>query len=142
RWRYVRVDQPFAAPIMTPARPRIIVNGFLGFGLLAELLSNKYLYHLPFHRQHQLILRRYGVDIPESTMYDAAAKVGDQLGILILRMKERMLAGGVVAGDETPVRCLDRDAPGGSRLGFFWVYRGLTGDVIYDWQTTREHRHF
>lgn len=100
RWRYVPVDQPFAPPVISPAKPRIIDNGFLGPGLLAELLANKYLYHLPFHRQHQLNLRRHGVDIPENTMHDAAAKVGGQLGILVARMKERMLAGGVVACDE------------------------------------------
>lgn len=141
RWRYVPIDQPFAAPIMAPARPRIIENGFLGPGLLAELLTNKYLYHLPFHRQHLLNLRCHGVDIPENTMHDAAQKVGDQLGLLVGRMKERMLAGGVVSSDETPVRCLDRNAPGGSKQGYFWVYRGLTGDVIFDWQTSREHRH-
>lgn len=141
RWRYVPVDQPFAPPVISPAKPRIIDNGFLGPSLLAELLANKYLYHLPFHRQRQLNLRRHGVDIAENTMHDAAAKVGDQLGILVARMKGRMLAGGVVACDETPVRCLDRDAPGGSRQGYLWVYRGLTGDVIFDWQTSREHRH-
>ncbi len=141
RWRYVPADQPFATPIMARAKPRIIENGFLGSGLLAELLANKYLYHLPFHRQHQLNLRRHGVDIPENTMHDAAAKVGDQLGILVALMKERMLAGGVVSADETPVRCLDRNAPGGSKQGYFWVYRGLTGDVIFDWRISREHRH-
>lgn len=141
RWRYVPVDQPFAAPIIAPATPRIIENGFLGPGLLAELLANKYLYHLPFHRQHQLNLRRHGVDIPENTMHDAAQKIGDQLGLLVARMKQRMLAGEVVSCDETPVRCLDRHAPGGSKQGYFWVYRGLTGDVIFDWQTSREHRH-
>ncbi|WP_343076061.1 IS66 family transposase [Haloferula luteola] len=146
RWRYVPVDQPFATPVISPAKPRIIDNGFLGPGLLAELLANKYLYHLPFHRQHQLNLRRHGVDIDENTMHDAAEKVGDQLGILVARMKERMLAGGVVRSDETPVRCLDRTAPGGtapggSKLGYFWVYRGPSGDVIFDWQTSREHRH-
>ncbi len=141
RWRYVPVDQPFATPIISPAKPRIIENGFLGPGLLAELLANKYLYHLPFHRQRQLNLRRYGVDIPENTMHDAASKIGGQLGLLVARMKERMLAGGVVQGDETPVRCLDGNAPGGSKLGYFWVYRGLTGDVIFDWQTSRQHHH-
>ena len=141
RWRYVPVDQPFAPPVMSPARPRMIENGFLGSSLLAELLTNKYLYHLPFHRQHLLYQRRYGVDIAENTMHDAAQKVADQLGLLVARMKEHMLKGGVVSCDETPIRCLDRNAKGGSRQGYFWVYRGLTGDVIFDWQTSREHRH-
>ena len=141
RWRYVPVDQPFATPIMAPPRPRIIENGFLGSGLLSELLTNKYLYHLPFHRQHLLHFRRHGVKIPENTMHDAARKIGEQLGLLVTRMKERMLKGGVVCCDETPVRCLDRKAVKGSRQGYFWVYRGLTGDVIFDWLTSREHRH-
>jgi transposase len=68
RWNYVPVDQPFSAPIIAPAKPRIIENGFLGPGLLAELLTNKSLYHLPFHRQHVLNLRRYGVNISQKTI--------------------------------------------------------------------------
>ena len=127
RWRYVPVDQPFSAPVMSPARPRIIENGVLGSGLLAELLTNKYLYHLPFHRQHQMYLRRHNVDIPENTMHDAVRQVGDQLGILVARMKKIMLEGGVVWCDETPVRGLDRKTVGGSKQGYCWVYRGLTG---------------
>ncbi len=26
--------------------------------------------------------------------------------------------------------------------GRFWVYKGLNGDVFFDWQLTREHHHF
>jgi hypothetical protein len=59
----------------------------------------------------------------------------------ILRMKQGMLASRYVRADETFIRYLDRTIPGGSSNGYFWVYRGLTGDVIFDWQTSREHRH-
>jgi hypothetical protein len=74
-------------------------------------------------------------------MGDAAAKVADQCGLLVGRMKQGMLASRYVRADETFIRYLDRTIPGGSSNGYFWVYRGLTGDVIFDWQTSREHRH-
>jgi hypothetical protein len=28
-----------------------------------------------------------------------------------------------------------------SSKGYYWVYRGLGGEVIFDWCTTREHKH-
>ncbi len=141
RLKFVRLDEPFSPPVIEPAKPSLIEGGFWGPGLLAEILANKYLYHLPFYRQHVLYLQRHRVDLSESTMTDAAEKVADQLGILVSRMKDNMLAGGFVRADETFIRYLDRLHPGGSSRGYFWVYRGLAGDVIFDWQTSREHRH-
>ncbi|MFT4641611.1 MAG: transposase, partial [Verrucomicrobiales bacterium] len=41
----------FLKPIMAPAKPTIIDSGFWGDSLLSEILTNKYLYHLPFYRQ-------------------------------------------------------------------------------------------
>jgi hypothetical protein len=81
------------------------------------------------------------VDLSANTMGDAAAKVADGCGILVALMKKRMLEGGCVRADETFIRYLDGLAAGGSSTGYFWVYRGLGGDVIFDWQTSREHHH-
>ena len=141
RMKFVPVENPFSPPVIEPAKPTIIEGGFWGPGLLAEILSNKYLYHLPFDRQQVLNKQRYGVDLSPNTMGDAAAKISDQCGLLVGLMKQRMLEGGYVRADETFIRYLDKLIPGGSSNGYFWVYRGLTGDVIFDWQTSREHRH-
>ena len=141
RMKFVPVDNPFSPPVIEPAKPTLIEGGFWGPGLLAELLANKYLYHLPFDRQHVLNKQRHGVDLSPNTMGDAAARIADQCGLLVGRMKQRMLDGGYVRADETFIRYLDKLIPGGSSNGYFWVYRGLTGDVIFDWQTSREHRH-
>jgi transposase len=141
RMKFVSIENPLSPPVIEPAKPTIIEGGFWGSGLLAEILSNKYLYHLPFDRQHVLNKQRYGVDLSPNTMGDAAAKVADQCGLLIGLMKQQMLASSYVRADETFIRYLDKTIPGGSSNGYFWVYRGLTGDVIFDWQTSREHRH-
>jgi transposase len=141
RLKFAPIDEPFAPPIIAPARPTMIEGGFWGPGLLAEVLTNKYVYHLPFYRQHVCYLQRHGVDLSESTMSDCAEKVSDQLGILLARMKAGMLAEGYVGADETPTRYLDPCHPQGSATGYFWAYRGGGGDVIFDWQTSREHHH-
>lgn len=141
RPKYVRRDHPFQPPIVETAKPKIIEAGFWGPSLLSEVLTNKYLYHLPFYRQEQLYDCRFGISLSRKTMCDATEKVSNMLGILVKRMKENMLVLGYIQADETPVTCLDRDHPKGSRKGYYWVYRGLNGEVIFDWCTTREHKH-
>jgi transposase len=141
RMKFVPIDHPLSPPIIEAAKPTIIEGGFLGPGLLAEILTNKFIYHLPFDRQHVLNKQRYGIDISPNTMGDAAAKVADQCGLLVELMKRHMLESHYVRADETYIRYLDKSIPKGSARGYFWVYRGLTGEVIFDWQTSREHRH-
>ena len=141
RLKFVPIDNPFSPPVIEPAKPTMIEGGFWGPGILAEILANKYLYHLPFDRQHVLNKQRYGIDLSPNTMGDVAAKVADQCGLLVGLMKQHMLESGYVRADETFIRYLDKCIPGGSSTGYFWVYRGLTGEVIFDWQTSREHRH-
>jgi transposase len=141
RPKFVLIDDPLQAPIIAPPRPAMIEGGFFGPGLLAEILCDKYLYHIPFYRQHVREKQRFGIDLSQSTMSDAAEKVADQCAILVTRMKELMLESGYVRADETFIRYLDRMEAGGSSTGFFWVYRGMNRDVIFDWQTSREHHH-
>jgi hypothetical protein len=108
-----------------PAPVRLLVELQLGGGIIQRVLN----------------LQRHGMDLSPNTMGDAAAKVADQCGLLAGRMKQGMLASRYVRADETFIRYLDRTIPSGSSNGYFWVYRGLTGEVIFDWQTSREHRH-
>jgi len=140
---YVPADAPSTGKAVTaPAPPTIIDSGFWGEGLLAEVLCNRYLYHLPYARQENLYKTRFGIELSRMTMSDGTGKVAGQLGILTRLMKEEMLQCGYIRADETEVRYLDRDAPGGSSRGRFWVYKAAGGDVLFDWQLSREHHHF
>ena len=139
--KFVRKDNPFQPPISAPAKVKIIDSGFWGDSLLSEILTNKYLYHLPLYRQEQLYHYRFGISLSRKTMGDAVDKVSGMMKILVKRMKENMLLGGCIQADETPITYLDPTHPKGSRKGYYWVYRGLDGEVIFDWCTTREHKH-
>lgn len=138
---YVSVEEPQRPPVTSPAQPTMIENGFWGNELLSEILCNRFLYHLPYYRQEQLYLQRYAIALDRNTMSDAAGKIAAQCEILCRRMKEIMVAKGIIQADETAVRYLDPISAKGSSQGYFWVYRGLNGDVLFDWQTSREHRH-
>ena len=139
RRKFVRIDNPFAPPVIAPAVPTLIENGFWGPGLLSEILSNKYLYHLPLYRQHQLYQHRFGIDLPCSTMGDAVELVADQLQAVVNQMIIDMIRSGYLQIDETPVRYLDPTHPQGSVMGYLWAYRSGTGEVVFDWSTSREH---
>ena len=141
RPKFVRRDHPFESPVIAPARPALIENGFWGDGLLSEILTNKYVYHLPYYRQEQLYAARHGIELSRKTMADATGQASAMFQAVTERMKQNILAGGYVQADETPKVYLERGKGGGSSQGYFWVYRGLEGEVVLDWQTTREHRH-
>lgn len=139
RRKYVRRDHPFAPPVIAPAEPTLIENGFWGAGLLSEILSNKYLYGLPLYRQEQLYSKRFGIELSRKTMSDAVDKVSHQLMPVVERMKKNMLGSGYLQADETPVRYLDPVHPKGSALGYLWTYRSANGEAIFDWRTNRQH---
>ena len=141
RVRFARLDHPFLPPLVAPAPPALIPNGFLGPGLLAEVIANKYLYHLPLYRQERLYANRFGIELSRNTMGDAVLRVAEALDPVVRRMKENLLASGYIQADETTVTYLDPGHPEGSSTGFYWVYRGASGEVVFDWRTSREHHH-
>ena len=105
------------------------------------MLTNRYLYALPFYRQEQLYLQRYGIHLSRSTMSDVSESAAKKLKVVYEEMKKQMLAGGYIGCDETPVKYL-RAVAAGSQQGYYWVYRSSNGEVLFDWQTGRKNAHF
>lgn len=141
RKKYVRIDHPFQAPIQASAPARFIQGSFWGDGLLCEMLTNRYLYALPFYRQEQLYIQRYDINLSRSSMSDAAENTAKKLMPIYEEMKKHMLAGDYIGCDETSVKYLKPDE-GGSKQGYYWVYHSSNGEVIFDWKTGRKNAHF
>jgi transposase len=138
RPKFVRIENPFSPPIQQPAPFTLLRGAFLGEGLLSEILVNRYLYALPFYRQHQMYRQRYGIDIARSTMSDAADHVAKALVPIFDEMKVSMLSGSFIGCDETPIKYLDKEN-GGSKQGYYWVYRSINGEVLFDWSCSRNY---
>ena len=128
--------------IVAKAPPTLIQNGFWESDLIAEILCNRFLYHLPYERQSKLYQNRHGIQLPKQTMSDAARQVADQCGVLIDLMKRDILQCGYLRADETKARYRDSDKPRTTGLGYFWLYKGLSGNVVFDWTLGRDHHHF
>jgi len=128
-----------AAPVVAPAPPRPVAGGYAAAGLVAWVLLNKYVDHLPLARQEKMS-RRWGARISRQTMADWVGIAGGRLEPIYRCMQRRLLEGDYVQVDETPVRCRDPDAAGGQTAqGWLWVISRPGEEVVFEWRRTRRH---
>ena len=121
-----------------PLPPRPIEKGIPGPGFLAHLITSKYADHLPLYRQQQ-IYRRYGLEIPRSTMCGWVAYAAFLLSPIVTAMKSCVLASRKIHTDDTPITVLDPTVkPVGSRKGYMWVYVGDHDDVVFAYTDSRK----
>jgi transposase len=116
---------------------RVIDKGIPGTGLLALILTDKYLDHLPLYRQRQRFLREK-IPIPSSTL-EGWAKAGmDKLEILYQQLLLETKSQGYLQVDETPIKVLESDKKGACHQGYYWVYHNpIDKTVLFDYQPTR-----
>lgn len=116
---------------------RVIDKGIPGAGLLALILTDKYLDHLPLYRQRQRFLREK-IPIPPSTL-EGWAKAGmEKLEILYQQLLIDTKSQGYLQVDETPIKVLESDKKGACHQGYYWVYHNpIDKTVLFDYQPTR-----
>ena len=95
-----------------------------GASLLAHLIVNKYVNHLPFYRQVQMF-KRDGIDLAESTINNWFAKTADLLEPLYERIWKHIRESDHIFADESTIQVLNVDKPGGSVKGYFWLFKSL-----------------
>jgi len=108
--------------VTAPKPPQPIEKGVAGPGLLAHVITNKYVRHLPLYRQEEIFAAR-GVLIRRSTLAGWMAQSAECLKPLYDLMVRRVLAGDLIGTDDTLVKVLDRDLDH-TRTGHFWAYLG------------------
>lgn len=138
RPKYVKIDEPYSAPIIAPKPPTLIPGGFFGNEMLLDLVLGKYLYHAPLYRQAKAYEWESGVILSAATMCQAIAQVSELVAPIVRAMARRMWQTNYVQIDLTPVRCLSKEHAGGSFLGQMWVTAAVGADVIYTWDQSKE----
>lgn len=140
RRKYVKVtrSQEDKAEIIIgklPSSP--IEKGIPTAMLLAWLMVEKFVYHIPFHRQIQKFLH-LGISIKPSTVSGWMRQCCMLLLLLYDKLLEKVLAQDYLMVDETPLPVLDRDKEGGTHLGYLWAYYSpLTKMVFFQYQAGR-----
>lgn len=114
-------DEP-AQVETAPKPPPPLERALPGPGLLAQVIVDKYVDHLPLNRQERRF-ERQGFVLPRSTLCDWMAAAAILLLPLYQRMKELVLQSSVIQTDDTPVpvRDLHRNH---TRRSYLWVFRG------------------
>lgn len=118
-----------------PSRP--LEKAMAGPGLLAQIVIDKYVDHLPLHRQMQRF-DRSGVKLPYSTLTDWVSSTCKLIEPLFGALKKEVLQSNYLHVDETPIRVMDRDKKGETHRGYYWVYQNsINKTVFFDYQQGR-----
>jgi len=105
--------------------------------LLAQMVVDKYLDHLPIHRQLQRF-ERLGVTIPQSTSNDWMKNVLTSLTGLYEFHKKQVLNNTYIHADETTIKVQDENKKGKTHLGYYWAYHDSENKlVLFDYRPGR-----
>ena len=114
-----------------------IEKGIAGPGLLAQVMVDKFVDHLPIYRQVERF-KREEVKIASSTINGWQESVANLLEPLYGCLKLRVLMQGYIQADETPIQVLDKSKKGKTHRGYFWEYRSpLTNTIFFDYRRGR-----
>ena len=114
-----------------------IEKGIAGAGLLAQIMVDKYVDHLPIYRQVQRFAREK-IRIPANTINGWQDAISRLLFPLFEKHKQLVLGQGYLQVDETPIRVLDKDVKGKCHQGYYWVYNSpLQNAVLFDYRKGR-----
>ena len=114
-----------------------IEKGMAGPGLLAQIMIDKFVDHLPVYRQIERF-KREGIKIPSSTLNGWQESVSSLLWPLYENLKRRVLEQSYLQVDETPIQVLDKTKKGKTHRGYHWIYFSpLEKTVLFDYQHGR-----
>jgi len=124
---------------IAPVPAQIIPKSMATAGLLAHVLTAKFVDALPFYRQEKQ-LERLGVELGRSTMCNWALKAVEACQPLLNLLREEVLAGRLVNVDETTVQVLKEPGRDPTTKSYMWIFRRGDPDksvLIYQYHPTR-----
>ena len=127
------------APVTADKPAQLIEKSMVSPGVLAMLLTTKYVDGLPLHR-FETVLSRHGVDIPRQTLARWVIQCGEHLQPLLNLMRDRLLESPVIHCDETRVQVLKEPDRDPTSQSWMWVQASGPPDrkvVLFDYTTSR-----
>jgi len=118
-----------------PAPPSVLGKSVADVSLLACMVIDKFLYHLPLYRQHQRMAAA-GVHMVRSTLTGLTHRVGDLLEPIVDAQVASVLESGTLTMDETPIRA-GLKGPRKMQTGYFWPIYGDRNEVVFPFSNSR-----
>lgn len=131
----VENDEPAVSIASVPAQ--MIPKSIATPGLLAHVLTAKFVDALPFYRQEKQFIR-LGGDLSRATMCGWAMKVAEKCKPLLDLLHDEILSGPLINIDETTLKVLNE--PERRSKSYMWIFRGGARgrpSLVYQYHPTR-----
>ena len=115
--------------LIAPLPETIIPKGMASESLLADILINKYNYHLPFYRQIQKF-KELGVLLSDATINDWFVAVCSKLRPLYDKLRAQILSSEYIQVDESTLPVIDNEKHRAVK-GYMWAVRDALGGDVY-----------
>ena len=128
-------DTLFTAPMPQ----NVLEKSVADVSVLAGILLDKFLYHIPLYRQHQR-LQHSGITLSRTTLMNWVSRGIDLLAPIVDAQMLNVLLSRVLAMDETPIKA-GRKHKGKMRQAYIWPIYGEFDEIVFRYTPTRAHRH-
>lgn len=126
--------------VTTAVMPDQVLDGSIAdVSLLAGLLTDKFLYHLPLYRQHQRMARE-GITVSRSSLTNWVKRSIELLRGIVESQLSHVLQSRVLAMDEVPIKA-GLQAKGKMQQGYFWPIYGEDDEVVFTFNLSRGKKH-
>lgn len=115
--------------IIAPVPVQPIAKSYAGSSLLADILIDKYVNHLPFYRQIQ-IFKQQGISIAPATINDWFQDLADLMRPTYYRLKELILESDYIQSDETTIPIINSEKHKTVK-GYIWMIRAVMSNLVF-----------
>ena len=138
RPKYAKLNKEGVIIAGMPSLP--MPKGNAGASLLAYIMVSKFVDHLPFYRQIQII-KRQNLELSDSTLNGWFNSTTDLLEPLYDALAKELLDGDYLQADESPIGVQDSHKQGALHTGYQWVYRNpVKGLVLFKYHPGRARK--
>jgi len=133
RHKYVLKDkslvQDSEKQVVTAPMPALpIAKSYAGASVLADIIIDKYVNHLPFYRQIEMF-KQQGISIAPATINGWFQQVADLMRPAYYRLKELILDSDYIQSDETTIPIINNEKHQTVK-GYIWMVRAVMPRLV------------
>lgn len=126
--------------LSTTAAPTNVLDGcYADVSLLAGMLTDKFLYHLPLYRQHQR-LTDAGITLSRGSLTHWIQRAIELLEPIYNAQRQHILQSKTLAMDEVPIKA-GRKQKGKMQQTWYWPIYGDHHEIDFTWSKSRGRQH-
>ena len=122
-----------------PAPSNVLEGCYADVSLIAGLMVDKGVYHLPLYRQHQRMIDS-GVHISRATLINWIQKGIELLRPIYQANLKSIINSKILAMDEVPIKA-GRKSKGKMKQTYFWPMFGDNNEIAFTWSNSRGFLH-